>query len=424
MSRVLNLLGVDIGSRLVAGRLDNPKGYWENEDILDLHIALLRRLGHYCWDDVRPLPENWSIGSVAADVRGRMVGLLKREFGGSPIWGFKDPRTCRLMKLWHTVFRELGCKPHIVMMFRNPVEVASSLAVRNGHLLAKSLLAWVQHVLECERETRCYPRVLVSFDSFIADPEATTAKIASALEIEWPVPYQQMEPEIRAFMEPALKHHNVADETLDANSEIPEFVKALYSCLRSAEREGEPLPEAIFDRTSGQIVGEMRQFSAGGLIADLLSVRRTNHDLRHHIDDLGRQIGESSRLLGDHVSQIAQRDVQIAEKDDEIIRLQHQLAASDSAIAERDLAVAQMDSAIAQKDTEIAERVLELTVLRDKLTEIDSAYAQKELQLAELNAQLAENGARLAAILQSRSWRITSPLRYLFDTLLGDRTRS
>ena len=44
MAGVLQRLGVDLGSRLTPGDADNPKGYWEHTELVDIHDRLLRSL--------------------------------------------------------------------------------------------------------------------------------------------------------------------------------------------------------------------------------------------------------------------------------------------------------------------------------------------------------------------------------------------
>ena len=57
-----------------------------------------------------------------------------------------------------------------------------------------------------------------------------------------------------------------------------------------------------------------------------------------------------------------------------------------------------------------------------KLAELSGAVAEKDLQLAELSSVVSENARRLSekemalqALLQSKSWRLTAPIRLLFD---------
>ncbi len=59
---------------------------------------------------------------------------------------------CRLVKLWQPIFAELKVRPHFIIIFRNPREVAASLAKRDGFLTTKAFLLWLMHILESEAE--------------------------------------------------------------------------------------------------------------------------------------------------------------------------------------------------------------------------------------------------------------------------------
>jgi O-antigen biosynthesis protein len=60
LTRVLNLLGVDLGEHLMpAAAGNNDMGFWEHAEIVGLHDQVLAALDRR-WSDPRPLPANWS----------------------------------------------------------------------------------------------------------------------------------------------------------------------------------------------------------------------------------------------------------------------------------------------------------------------------------------------------------------------------
>ena len=110
LTRILNLLGVELGSNLMPPSQDNRAGYWEHDDLVRLHNELLHGLGSF-WADVRPLPEGDLGGERTAGFRTRILVVLARDFADSPLWGFKDPRLCRLLPLWETICRDFETEP-------------------------------------------------------------------------------------------------------------------------------------------------------------------------------------------------------------------------------------------------------------------------------------------------------------------------
>ena len=62
LARVVNLLGAQLGSRLLEPQTGiNKQGFWEHADVVSGHEALLGDLDS-AWYDVRALPGDWEGG--------------------------------------------------------------------------------------------------------------------------------------------------------------------------------------------------------------------------------------------------------------------------------------------------------------------------------------------------------------------------
>ena len=97
-----------------------------------------------------------------------------------------------------------------------------------------------------------------------------------------------------------------------------------------------------------------------------------------------------SKDFTERVAQIDERDAQIADRG-------AQIAERDAQIAERDAQIAERVAQIAERDAQIAERVAQI--------------AERVAQIDERDAQIVERDIRVAAILNSTSWRLASPVR-------------
>ena len=177
--------GLYLGGPLLGESHSNPGGHWEHKGLIALHDRLLGQLGS-TWDDVRPLPDGWATSRVAQLAIPKFLRLLEDSFRAHRTWGFKDPRVCRLLPLWHQVFQALNVDPSYVMVLRDPDEVAASLRQRENFSLAKGHLLWLQSVLTAEYETRNCRRVWVSFERFRQKPEQSLKVLETFLELPGP----------------------------------------------------------------------------------------------------------------------------------------------------------------------------------------------------------------------------------------------
>src|SRR3954452_15380779 len=131
-SHVLGRLGIAMADQPDA-QPTNPKGQWERLEIVDRHdrvLALFDR-GYLTPLHDLPLPSGWWLDPAVGEIRREIVSFLEQKLVTGGAFGFKDPRTARLLPLWHKIFDELGLDPKIVLCVRNPAQVARSLEERD-----------------------------------------------------------------------------------------------------------------------------------------------------------------------------------------------------------------------------------------------------------------------------------------------------
>ncbi len=226
MGGVLQRLGVDFGENLMpAIEGVNDKGFYENIELVDLHEKILDQLG-YRWFDVRALPVKWWTFSSLTVFKNALVELVKRDFGGSKLWGLKDPRMCRLLPLWISIFDQINSDARFVHIYRHPNEVAKSLVRRDGLDVNVAYIAWLWHVLEAERLTRSYSRVFVSYQSLIEDWRKVAESISVKLQIEWPFNSPSAKQEIDEFIDADMRHNKT--EAINDSDGVAALAQSLY----------------------------------------------------------------------------------------------------------------------------------------------------------------------------------------------------
>jgi hypothetical protein len=147
-------------------------------------------------------------------LRARAKQLLEEEFGAAELFVLKDPRICRIAPFWLEARREANIAPLVVIPVRSPLEVARSLASRDGFSLEKGLLLWLRHILDGERETHGLPRAIVTMEQFLGDWRGSIKTIATRLAIEWPSFDDAAADGVDSFLSPDLKHQNAPDNSL------------------------------------------------------------------------------------------------------------------------------------------------------------------------------------------------------------------
>jgi hypothetical protein len=123
-ARLLHRAGLDVGSRLMAARLDNPVGYYEDLEFSALNRALIAAgVG----DDATCRPD-WAFADrIVADrlapLRPRAAALVAERRARGRAWGFKDPRTTALLDFYD----DLVPDARYLFVYRAPWEVVESL---------------------------------------------------------------------------------------------------------------------------------------------------------------------------------------------------------------------------------------------------------------------------------------------------------
>jgi hypothetical protein len=131
LARGLQMLGVYLGNDFIDPKPDNPTGYWEDRNIFEINERLLAVFG-LKWEEVALIDgARWDEPQVEL-LRNEAVAYLKSQFVNHSLWGFKDPRTIRLLPFWRSALRSLEVDECYLVVIRNPRSVADSLIRRHG----------------------------------------------------------------------------------------------------------------------------------------------------------------------------------------------------------------------------------------------------------------------------------------------------
>jgi hypothetical protein len=238
LARVLNLMGVELGSDLLPAAADNEAGFWEHRQIQFIHDRIYESL-HLDWTNVSPLPVDWWKQPEIETYRQQLREVLKGDFGSHALWGVKDPRICAMMPLWRPLLEELNVRPRCVLICRNPFEVAASLAKRDGLSTERVFLLWMRSIIDAERGTRGLPRSVTTFERLLADWRGEISRIERSLGLHFPNDVDAVAEGVSQFIRPSLRHHQMTDAQLLVQQEIPAEVRRLYAAVLQATESGE-----------------------------------------------------------------------------------------------------------------------------------------------------------------------------------------
>ncbi|TLS36895.1 sulfotransferase family protein [Pseudalkalibacillus caeni] len=244
VSRCLNLLGVDLGNKknLTGSGKANPKGFWEFTQITRTQQKILKIL-FTSWDRTEPLEENWMKNFRVKNQVKKLKEVVRANFGNSKLWGWKDPRTCLLLPIWERTTRELNMDTSYVIVVRNPLDVAASLAKRNGFLLEKSLRIWALYTLSAFLYTENKERTMITYESLLENWEVPLKNVSTDLSIPW---RGDISDSIKEFLSPSLQHNKSSIEDLkQKTTEFPHIFK-LYQLIIRAEKDKEFFNSAEF----------------------------------------------------------------------------------------------------------------------------------------------------------------------------------
>jgi GT2 family glycosyltransferase len=411
---VLKILGLDLGSRLMASAPDNPKGFWENLDAVEINESLLAGLDRH-WDDIRPLPPDW-MGSVPAQrARVSIRELVEREFAASSLWAVKDPRLSRTAPLWREVLHARGIRSAFVVVVRHPEEVAASLVMRSGARTPEiARLLWLRHLIDAERASRGHARCVVAYEDLLADWRGSVARMTDALQVRWPQKPDRAQNEIDAFLDRDGRHHARGDSAPEGflamlaaetyaqmrvadSDKVWTILAGLSDRLdRALHRDAGLINELAGERTRATLEGEFAQarlqkeLDARGDWARQLDTELAELQIRH------------ARTVADHEKTVAWAQQQAIELSE--LREQHART-----VADHEQAVAWAQSL----DRELQESRRQLVVMQDQQT-------RTRARLDNLASELAAREHLLQLIMHSRSWRLTRPLRGLAMLLRGN----
>jgi O-antigen biosynthesis protein len=230
VARGLLALHIYLGGDFLDVTPENPTGYWEDRGIVELNERVLKALGLTWYDDV-PIDPADLTGWKMWRLRRETIGYLRKHFiSWSKLWGFKDPRTIRLLPFWRQVLHECKVEDSYLLVIRNPSSVAASLYVRQQTSAEEAQRLWLVYMVPFLNLLVDKPVVVLDYDLLMQDPVGQFERIAQKLAIA-----QRDRPELEKFagefLDQKLRHTVFAPDQIEASTHAGALTRDAYGLL-------------------------------------------------------------------------------------------------------------------------------------------------------------------------------------------------
>ena len=396
-SHILSAMGIDMADDIYA-RPSNPKGHWERLEIMEFHERILRLFNRDFFSPLHdfPLPAAWWADPRVCQIRREIVAFLASRMGDG-YFGFKEPRTVRLMPLWQQIFSDLELAPKVVLCLRNPAQIARSLKERDNLDPALGEYRWLIYMVDFFRYCGRFEICTVEYDDWFENPHINFEKLKKFLDVEWQQSRADLNLVLSSIIDPALRHDK-------SHSDVPHepLVLSLYRLVSEFGQEGVTRDEI------NKFVAEFLSFQISQRplhqVADSLAVTAARHaELEQHATGLRAEIERRDATEAQLRAEIERRDATEAQLRAEIERRDateaqlraeiEQHAATEAQlraeIEQHAATEAQLRAEIEQRETTESVLRAELDASRSKLLEAVQRQHESEAAATALQARLS-----------------------------------
>jgi hypothetical protein len=247
-TRVVNLLGVATAARadLIPPAPLNPTGFWESASLNDVNDEILRRFGGDSGNPP-PLPTGWQtdprvLGLAAAAERVFFRSITTGD------WVWKDPRTCLTLPFWRRVTR---ARAVVLIVYRNPLDVAASLEAHHGVRKAAALALWERYVRDALLHARDLPTYILSYRQLLMSPTDIADELHEFLaRVGFHLPVRdRVHDVVSSSVVPALRHYESSTASFLRGRGVSESQRRLFVQLEENKGPHPGSPRLLAEAT-------------------------------------------------------------------------------------------------------------------------------------------------------------------------------
>jgi hypothetical protein len=286
-TRLVNLLGVPtcIEDDLLVGTDDNPRGYWESRSLTAFNDRIFAAF-ESDWSCPPVLAPGWEADSALGELRAEAADLHAR-ICPSDQWVWKDPRNSLTLPFW---LDRLDVEPVLVLVHRNPLEIAASLGARDDLGKVYGLALWERYVRTCLAASSGLPTLVSTYDEILDAPVAWCERAETFLGDAGVATSPVVADEALGFVGAELRHAKFSPGDVADDPAVSSAQRELFVVLE-------------------ELVGAHDGWSVSSLPAEtltteaLLAERRQRYPReREH-----RELGEYARRLGEQFIELERK---------------------------------------------------------------------------------------------------------------------
>ncbi|MBB2206226.1 sulfotransferase family protein [Gluconacetobacter takamatsuzukensis] len=224
----LRAMGVSLGDHLLPAAADNGKGFWEDLDFIDLNTEMLAALGRD-WRSLQSVTDQDVDCLRASGYVSKSLQLLKEKTANVSAFGFKDPRTTKLLPFWKRIFEESPFDVKYILASRNPLSVVRSLGKRDDLPREVSYMLWLEYMMAALCNLGDAHAVLVDYDTLVSAPGQELKRVSDRLGLV--LDPQEVEKYCDGFIEKDLRHTHFDRNDVCADDAAVPLVQDVYSFL-------------------------------------------------------------------------------------------------------------------------------------------------------------------------------------------------
>lgn len=235
-ARLLECLGAIQSKKLMQVQLDNPKGFFEDQEVQRFNnYKILHRIG-ISWNSLGFAKWNTLSECEWAELEIEAVNIIKNNYSlNNPLSVLKEPRICILLPFWLSVLKKSGYDVKVICSIRDPLSVSRSLNARDGFSITHGGMLYITYWLSILSNIQDLPVAFMEFDEIVEDPARVLGVVSDKLGITYPL---DLEARLRVFssefLDASLRHSKVDLENLQHEHALPSLSVELYKILLRA----------------------------------------------------------------------------------------------------------------------------------------------------------------------------------------------